>query len=88
MVDYIVQTIQISRVPIIVNVHEAKAGLSALLDRAHEGEEIIVAKAGKPWARLVPLQPDQPRQAGKHPELAVGESIFEPLPDDELEAWE
>ncbi len=38
-----------------VNVHEAKTHLSRLLDRAASGEEIVLAKAGKPVARLVPL---------------------------------
>ena len=41
--------------PIVVNVHQAKTHLSRLLKRAHEGEEIILAKAGNPYARLVPL---------------------------------
>ena len=40
----------------IVNVHDAKTHFSKLLDRAHAGEEIILAKAGKPYARLVPLE--------------------------------
>ncbi len=39
-----------------VNVHEAKTHLSQLLDRAARGESIIIAKAGKPVARLVPLE--------------------------------
>jgi prevent-host-death family protein len=38
-----------------VNVHEAKTHLSRLLDRAQEGEEIVIAKAGRPVARLGPL---------------------------------
>lgn len=48
------------------NVHEAKTRFSELLDRAHEGEEIIIAKAGKPYARLVPIAPAsaEARQAG------------------------
>jgi len=37
------------------NVHEAKTHFSKLIDRAHAGEEIIVAKDGVPYARLVPL---------------------------------
>ena len=40
----------------IVNVHEAKTHLSRLMEKAHNGEEIILAKAGKPYARLVPLE--------------------------------
>lgn len=37
------------------NVNDAKAQFSQLVDRAHAGEEIVVAKDGEPWARLVPL---------------------------------
>lgn len=71
-----------------VNVHEAKTHLSRLLEQAHAGEEIILAKAGKPYARLVPLTPEpNQRQPGR---LAgcVDEAFFEPLPPEELAAWE
>jgi prevent-host-death family protein len=44
-------------VPVQVNVHDAKTHFSSLLDRAAAGEEIIIAKAGTPVARLVPLAP-------------------------------
>lgn len=48
-----------------VNIHEAKTHLSRLVDRAAAGEEIIIAKAGKPMAKLVPLGLDlRPRQPG------------------------
>ena len=40
----------------VVNVHQAKTHLSRLIERAHRGEEIVLAKAGKPWAKLVPLE--------------------------------
>ena len=40
-----------------VNVHEAKTHLSRLLERVESGEEIVIARAGKPIARLVPLVP-------------------------------
>jgi prevent-host-death family protein len=40
----------------IVNVHQAKIHLSRLIDAAHGGETILLAKAGKPWARLMPLE--------------------------------
>ena len=39
------------------NVHDAKSNLSRLMDRAHAGEEIVLAKAGEPWAKLVPVAP-------------------------------
>jgi prevent-host-death family protein len=70
-----------------VNVHEAKTHFSKLLERAHAGEEVIIAKGGRPYARLCPLEAPKPRQPGL---LAgrVDEDFFEPLPDEELEAWE
>lgn len=71
----------------MVNVHEAKTQFSKLLKRAHAGEEIVVAKAGKPYARLVPLKESGPRQPGRYKE-SVPESFFEPLPDEELDSWE
>jgi prevent-host-death family protein len=73
--------------PDMVNVHEAKTQLSRLLKRAHEGEEIVLAKAGKPYARLVPLAETEPRKPG----IAKGyldDAFFEPLPESELKAWE
>lgn len=73
---------------ILVNVHDAKTHFSRLLEQAHGGQEIILAKAGKPYARLVPLAPETgKRQPGR---LAgrIGKEVFEPLPDDELAAWE
>ena len=72
--------------PTIVNVHEAKTHFSKLLERAHAGEEIVLAKAGKPYARLVPLESAQPRVAGIA-EGRVDEAFFEPLPEEELKAW-
>jgi len=48
-----------------INIHEAKTHLSRLLEQVAEGEEIIIAKAGKPIARLVPLDvPPKKRQLG------------------------
>lgn len=70
-----------------VNVHDAKTNLSKLLDRAHAGEEIVIAKAGTPYARLVPLETPQPRKWGLL-KGALGESFFEPLPRAELDAWD
>lgn len=45
----------------VVNVHDAKTHFSKLLDQAHAGQEIILAKAGKPYARLMPLAPEPAR---------------------------
>jgi prevent-host-death family protein len=46
----------------IVNVHAAKTQLSKLLERAEAGEEIVIGRAGKPIAKLVPYIPDRPRR--------------------------
>jgi prevent-host-death family protein len=70
-----------------VNVHEAKTHFSRLLERAHAGEEIVIAKNGEPYARLVPLK--QPKQ--REPGLLKGkldDAFFDPLPEEELKAWE
>lgn len=48
----------------VINVHEAKTHLSRLLDRAASGEEIVIARAGKPIARLMPLTRRPPRVFG------------------------
>ena len=75
-------------VPRIVNVHEAKTHFSRLIDAAHAGETIVVAKGGRPWARLVPLEPPTSR---RRPGVLSGvvalpppEVLLEPLPDEEL----
>jgi len=71
----------------IVNVHEAKTHFSKLLTRVHAGEEIIIGKAGKPFAKLVPLTPAKERLPGIA-KGAVTDAFFEPLPENELTAWE
>lgn len=47
------------------NIHEAKTHFSELLERAHRGEEVIIAKAGKPYARLVPVRQNAARVPGE-----------------------
>ena len=64
-----------------VNVHEAKTHFSRLLDRAHAGEEIIVAKAGKPFAKLVPLEGPKERIPGRYPGR-IPDSFYDELPDE------
>jgi prevent-host-death family protein len=46
----------------IVNVHAAKTNLSRLLERAEAGEEIVIGRAGKPVAKLVPYVPERPKR--------------------------
>lgn len=71
-----------------VNVHEAKTHFSRLLEQAHAGQEIILAKAGKPYARLMPLAPASPQRRPGRLAGRVGDDFFDPLPEDELNAWE
>ena len=75
-----------------VNVHDAKTQFSKLLDRAHSGEEIIVAKSGRPYARLVKLEdtPKVSRKPGGWPELAAlaDDAIQSAMTDADLDAWE
>lgn len=76
--------------PVQVNIHEAKTNLSKLLTRVREGEEVIIAKAGKPIARLV-LVGDRP--ARRAPGSAKGKVIISsdfdaPLPEAILREFE
>lgn len=72
----------------VINVYDAKMHFSRLLDKAHAGEEIVLGKAGKPYARLVPLRyPIGQRQPGRL-KGKLDSTFFEPLPEDELNAWE
>ena len=73
-----------------VNVHQAKTHLSRLLRRITEGEEVIIARAGVPIARLVPVKSDKPPfplgiDEGK---FEVPEDFDDPLPLDLLAAFE
>jgi prevent-host-death family protein len=66
-----------------VNVHEAKTHLSRLLESVEEGEEVIIARAGKPIAKLVPLRTTKTRRpGGLKGKLRIGKDFDEPLPDD------
>lgn len=72
-----------------VNVHEAKTHLSRLLQRAAEGEEIIIARAGVPVARLVPFSAlRSPRQPGALKGQIWMADDFDDLPDELLRAFE
>lgn len=72
----------------VVNVHTAKTHLSKLLERVRKGEEIVLAKAGKPCAKLVPLDEAQERKPGLLKGWRIPDSFFEPLPAAELDSWE
>jgi prevent-host-death family protein len=73
-----------------INIHEAKTHLSQLLSRAMLGEDIIIAKAGKPIVRLVPVEePIEDRILGQDEGLfTIPEDFNAPLPEDILSAFE
>jgi prevent-host-death family protein len=74
-----------------VNLYEAKTQLSSLVERAAGGEEIVIAKAGKPKARLVAAEaPPSPRYkiGGWEGKVWTAEDFDDPLPDDLLDAFE
>lgn len=73
-----------------VNVHEAKTNLSRLIARALAGEDVVIARAGKPAVRLVPVAP---RSRASTFGIARGKidtppEFFDPLPEEELRAFE
>jgi prevent-host-death family protein len=73
-----------------VNIHAAKTQLSRLVEDAASGQEIIIAKAGRPVARLVPLAaPVRLKQLGLlRGKIRVSPDFDAPLPDDLLDAFE
>ncbi len=74
-----------------INVAEAKAHLPALIERAARGEEIVLARAGEPRARLVPLAPSGAgkRIPGKGKgRFRMGRGFMEPLPEAVLRSFE
>jgi len=72
----------------IVNIYEAKTHLSKLVDRAAEGEEIVIARAGRPVARLVKLEPERkPREPGAWKGRVWMADDFDDLPEDIMAAF-
>ena len=73
-----------------VSLYDAKTNLSALVDRAADGEEFVISKSGKPKALLVPLPDTRPlRRPGRgRGQWHVGRDFDAPLPDDVIAAFE
>lgn len=74
---------------VTVNVHEAKTHLSRLLARVEAGEEVVIARNGKPVARLVATERRRRRQPDTfRGRASIDDSFFDPLPEEDLAAWE
>lgn len=73
-----------------VTIHAAKTTLSQLIERAHAGEDVVIARGDVPVARLVPIIGDAPkrRPGTLRGVVKVSKAFFDPLPVDELHAWE
>ncbi len=67
-----------------VDVHDAKANLSRLLDRVARGEEITIVRAGRPVAKLVPIRPsgDRREPGTARGRIRIGADFDDPLPED------
>jgi prevent-host-death family protein len=74
----------------LVNIYEAKAKLSSLIEKAQAGEEIVIARAGKPVARLSPVAPVTVTRSGvrfgglEAAKLKLAKDFHAPLSDDDL----
>lgn len=72
----------------IANIHEAKSNLSKLIEQALQGEEVVIAKAGMPVIRLVPISVDtSPRVGGQWKGRVRIADDFDSLPDDIADAF-
>ena len=73
-----------------INIHEAKTHLSKLLQRVVAGEEIVIAKAGKPMAKIVPIEQQKaPRKPGSAKgQVWMASDFNAPLPAEILDAFE
>jgi prevent-host-death family protein len=80
----------IKPVPKTYNIHEAKTQLSRLLEEMSRGDEVIIARAGVPVARLVPVEPaSRERVLGaERGRLVIADDFDAPLPPDVVDAFE
>lgn len=72
----------------VVNVQDAKTHLSRLLERVAQGEEIVLARAGDPIARLVPFATVTRRPGRGKGRITMADDFDAPLPDELLDAFE
>ena len=73
-----------------VTIHAAKTTLSKLIELARAGEDVIIARGDTPVARLVPIitQPPERRPGTLRGVVQITDAFFEPLPSDEIDAWD
>jgi len=76
-----------------VTIHAAQDTLPQLVARAEAGEEIVLSRGDEPVAKIVPIQPAPKPKKRRQPgalkgKISIGPEFFEPLPEDELKAWD
>jgi prevent-host-death family protein len=71
-----------------INVHQAKTELSKLLAQVERGGVVVIARAGKPVAKLVSIGRKTVRAPGQLPGLKLDKSFWDPLSENELSRWE
>lgn len=73
----------------VVNIHEAKTHLSSLLSRMESGEDVVIARNGKPIARLAPIETRSPRKPGRFKgQIEIHPSFDDPLDEELIEVIE
>jgi len=88
--DLVYYKVEVMQMSVIVNIHEAKTNFSHLLAQVDKGEEIIISKAGKPVARLIPFEEKPKRRvsgSGKG-RVGVADDFDAPLPESVLNLFE
>jgi prevent-host-death family protein len=75
-----------------INIHDAKTNLSSLIARVEAGEEVVIARAGKPVAKLVPVKPRKKNVPDRKPgflkgKIWIGPDFDDPLPEEMLAAF-
>jgi prevent-host-death family protein len=87
-VDILANLARLGVVTKIVNMHEAKSNLSRLVEEAEAGEDIVLARAGKPVVRLVPVRATKRRQLGCwRGKVTMSEDFDAPLSSEHLADW-
>ena len=73
----------------VVTIHYAKTNLSRLVAEVEAGGEVIIARGKTPLVTLTPVEPSRPKRVfgSMKGQVALDDSFFEPLPDDELALW-
>jgi prevent-host-death family protein len=73
-----------------ITIHKAKTNLSRLIERVCKGEEIVISRGSEPVVRLVPVNDSHGRRksGALKGKLHMSPEFFEPLPEDEIKAWE